>query len=242
MNKEALVFNDIVEQRRSVRIYNEGIEIDEGVVERSLQRAVLAPNSSNLQLWEFYRVKSKDKKEALAEICLDQKAAATAKELVVFVARADKWKERSQFVLNEIMKDFESMDEDRQKMVQKYYGSLIPLLYRKTPLDISGKIKNAMMFFVGMSKPTVREVDNNDVRVVVHKSVALAAQTFMLSIKAEGYDTCPMEGFDSKRAKRLLKLPSAAEITMIVSVGKAKPEGIYGPRIRVDEKEVIFTI
>jgi nitroreductase len=79
-------------------------------------------------------------------------------------------------------------------------------------------------------------------RIVVHKSAALAAQTFMLSMKAEGYDSCPMEGFDSARVKKFLKLPSGAEICMIVSVGTAKPEGIYGKRVRIPKEQVIFEI
>jgi len=64
--------------------------------------------------------------------------------------------------------------------------------------------------------------------------------TFMYSMKAEGYDTCPMEGFDSVKIRRALKLPNVAEINMIVSVGVGKPEGIYNGRWRVDNSEVIF--
>ena len=79
-------------------------------------------------------------------------------------------------------------------------------------------------------------------RIVAHKSVALSAQTFMLSMTAEGYDTCPMEGFDSARVKKLLQLPRVAEICMIVSVGKAKPEGVYGKRVRIPKDQVIFEI
>jgi nitroreductase len=77
---------------------------------------------------------------------------------------------------------------------------------------------------------------------VVHKSAALAAQTFMLSMTAEGYDTCPMEGFDSKRIKRFLGLPRGAEINMVVSCGPGRPEGIYGARLRVPEREVVFEL
>jgi len=75
---------------------------------------------------------------------------------------------------------------------------------------------------------------------MVHKSCALAAQTFMLSIAAEGFHTCPMEGFDEMRVKRALNLPRGAEINMIISVGKGTEEGIWGPRFRVPNNEVIF--
>ena len=57
-------FNKIVDQRRSVRIYDQDADFDSSAVTRSLQRATLAPNSSNLQLWEFYHIKSKEAKES----------------------------------------------------------------------------------------------------------------------------------------------------------------------------------
>jgi nitroreductase len=86
----------------------------------------------------------------------------------------------------------------------------------------------------------VRQVSNADVRVSVHKSAALAAMTFMYAMKAEGYDTCPMEGFDSLRVKKLIGLPSGAEINMIIGCGKGLPEGVYGKRFRVQNEKVIF--
>ena len=78
-----------------------------------------------------------------------------------------------------------------------------------------------------------------DVRVVVHKSCALAAQTFMIAMANEGYDTCPLEGLDSRRLKRLLKLPHGAEINMVVSCGiRNGNKGIWGERCRVPFEEV----
>jgi nitroreductase len=63
----------------------------------------------------------------------------------------------------------------------------------------------------------------------------------MLSIAAEGFHTCPMEGFDEKRVKKALNLPRGAEINMIISVGLGTEPGIWGPRMRVPNEEVIFT-
>ena len=88
----------------------------------------------------------------------------------------------------------------------------------------------------------MQDVFTRDVPIICHKSVALAAQTFMLSIKAEGYDSCPMEGLDSKRLKRYLKLPKQAEISMVIGVGKGLPEGVYGDRFRVPNEDVIFSL
>ena len=79
-------------------------------------------------------------------------------------------------------------------------------------------------------------------RIVAHKSTALAAQNFMISMAAIAYDTCPMEGFDSKRVKQILNLPNSAEITMIVSCGIRDEKGIYGSQFRVPFKDVYFEI
>ena len=82
----------------------------------------------------------------------------------------------------------------------------------------------------------------SDMRIVAHKSTALAAQNFMISMAAIGYDTCPMEGFDSRRVKQILNLPYSAEITMIISCGIRDEKGIYGPQFRVPFEEVYFKI
>ena len=62
----------------------------------------------------------------------------------------------------------------------------------------------------------------------------------MLAIAAQGYDTLPMEGFDERRLRKLLKLPSDALIQMIISVGRRSPSGIYGPRVRFDSKHYVI--
>lgn len=238
----AAAFQQIVDDRRSVRIYDENIPLEDAAVIRSLERAVLSPNSSNLQLWEFYRIKSDAARKEMAHYCLDQKAASTARELIVIVTRKDKWKERSQYILSKARERFPENHGRKEKLIEAYYKRIIPFLYSADPLDLWGKAKNILTGITGLFRPIAREVDAEDMRVVVHKSAALAAQTFMLSMKAEGYDTCPMEGFDSVRVKKMLKLPRGAEVNMIIGVGKARPDGIYGPRVRVPNEEVIFEV
>lgn len=242
MEKQAEIFDKIVHNRRSIRIYNNDLPFDEDAVKRSLERAILAPNSSNLQLWEFYRVKTPSKKNELAKYCLGQKAATTARELIVFVTRKDKWKKHAKFVLEEAKKDFPEKIGKKEQLVIDYYSKIIPTLYFSDPLDIVGTLKKVTANIGGMFQPLPKQVTATDMRIVVHKSCALAAQTFMLSMSAEGYDSCPMEGFDSDKVKNFLALPSSAEICMIVSVGRAAPQGLYGRRVRVPNEEIIKVI
>ena len=48
-----------------------------------------------------------------------------------------------------------------------------------------------------------------------------------------GYDTCPLEGFDSARVKKVLGLPCAARVNMIVSCGVRDEARAIGERVRL---------
>lgn len=53
------------------------------------------------------------------------------------------------------------------------------------------------------------------------RSCGIAAQTIMLTAKAMGYDSCPMDGFDYDAVGKLIGLPEDHVIAMFVVVGKA---------------------
>ncbi len=232
-------FQQIIEFRRSNRKFDPNVAIPTEVIERSLQRAILSPNSSNMQLWEFYWIHSEDEKKKVAELCLGQSAARTAQELVVFVTRPDKWKQRKNWHLAQVEQEIHGEPTKAQKMMQQYYGKVMPLLYAADPLRLLAALRLCISFFGGLFKPFYRTGGASAVRVVTHKSCALAAQTFMLSIAAEGFHTCPLEGFDQKRLKRHLNLPRRAEVNMVIAVGLGTEPGIWGQRVRVPYDEVV---
>jgi nitroreductase len=64
----------------------------------------------------------------------------------------------------------------------------------------------------------------------------------MLSLRAYGYDSCPMEGIDSKRIKKLLNLKSPAEISMVISAGKRAKNGVYGKQVRFKSSYFIHEV
>jgi nitroreductase len=232
-------FEEIIQRRRSNRKFDANIEVPDDVIVRSLERSILSPNSSNMQLWEFQWIKDPVLKESFTALCLDQNAARTSKQLVVFVARKDLWKQRAAWNYNKIKEGINGEPNTAQKRGLDYYGKLMPLAYRSDIFGITTLIRSALCFFMGLRKPFMRFGGDADQRVTVHKSCALAAQTFMLSIAAEGFESCPMEGFDAIRVKRALGLPAGAEINMIIAVGKGTEPGIWGPRFRVPYNEVV---
>ena len=70
-----------------------------------------------------------------------------------------------------------------------------------------------------------------------NKNVGLVAMSYIYSCEAEGYQTCPMEGYDSIRIKELLNIPERYEVAMAVATGKG--EGGGGTE-RYDFGEVFF--
>lgn len=229
--------SDAINYRRSVRIYDADKPIDPLKVKECIVLASLAPNSSNMQLWEFHHITSEEIKEKIIPLCLGQNAAKTAQQFVVVTVRKDQWRKRQKANLNYVDsiygKDTPKKEQtNREKVARAYYGKLIPFAYTDF-LGIFGLFKYLIVIISGFFRPMYREVRKQDIRVVAHKSAALAAENFMLSMAAIGYDTCPMEGTDTWRIKRLLNLPLGAEINMVISCGIRKPEGVYGERFRV---------
>jgi nitroreductase len=241
IKKQKMTFDEIVNYRRSVRHYK-NIPIDSDIVKHCIEQATLAPNSSNMQLWEFYHVTNPEILKKLAVACLGQQAATTAQQMVVFVTRQDLHRKRAKEMLTletqNVQKNSPSEKQAKRiKTWNMYYGKVIPFLYSRF-LGILGVFRKIMVNLIGLFRAITYQVSENDVRVVVHKTCALAAQTFMLAMANEKYDTCPMEGFDSRKVKSILNLPFGAEINMVVSCGIREENGVWGDRMRVPFEEV----
>ena len=234
--------SEAIKYRRSVRKYLD-TNLDEEKVKKCIENATLAPNSSNMQLWEFYHITDKETLKKLSNACFNQNAAKTAVNMVVFVARRDKWKKRAKQNLEFLENMFTKQEKDgkdvtsRRKVSRRYYKKIMPTIYTDF-FGLIGLYKKILSFFIGLFRPMYREVMFSDLRVITHKSVALAAENFMLSMAEYGYDTCPMEGSDTSRVKKILKLPRKAEITMIIGCGIRAENGIYSERFRVPFEDV----
>ena len=233
--------SEAIRYRRSVRIFDAEKPIDPIKVKQCIEQAILAPNSSNMQLWEFHHIVSDTIKKKMIPYCFDQNAAKTAQQLVVFVVRKDLWKKRQHSNIKHINSVYgskpRSEQSSREKVIKNYYKKLIPFAYSDF-FGIFGWLKYLLVNIVGLFRPMYREVRSKDMRIVAHKSTGLAAQTFMLSMSAIGYDTCPMEGTDTQRIKRLLDLPFGAEINMVIGCGIRKLTGVYGDRFRIPFQDV----
>lgn len=227
---------EAIQRRRSIRRYTPK-QVPSEVITKALEHAVLAPNSSNGQTWDFYWVKSQEKKQKLIHFCLDQSAARTASDLIVVIASPKNWKRSHQ----ELVKFIETVNA--HKSVQFYYKNLFPTMYRWGFLNTLGYVKNILFFITSFFRPVMRGPGTlTQIQEVCIKSAALAAENFVLAITAQGYSSCMMEGFDEPRVKRLLELKYSDRVVMIISVGEEGERGTWGPRFRIDSKKVIHEV
>lgn len=235
------VFADIVHQRRAVRIYDTDQTLDSARVHHCIGLATLAPSSTNLQLWAFHHITDKSTLSALSEACFGQNAVKTAQEMVVFVVRRDLWRMWVAWNLKVAARFLKQQNHERTqarlRQLNTYYTRMIPFVYGDF-LGLLGYLKKALTNIIGLFRPVCRQVSRADIRIVANKSCALATQTFMLGMSAEGYDTCPLEGFDSRRVQKTPNLPRQTEINMIVSCGICGEKGIYPERCRLPFNEV----
>ena len=119
-------------------------------------------------------------------------------------------------------------------------GHIDPLAYQQDPFGLLG-VPQAWRQPASSpcSGPRPACSRKADVRITAHKSTALAAATFMLALRAEGYDSCPIEGFDPWRAKRLLHLPGAPRCACSWPWASATDKAIWWERILVPKEWVV---
>lgn len=228
-------FRQVISSRRSVRKFTQ-TPIPQAVMDDCLNMAMLAPCSSGLQPWEFYLVRSADKKAKLVKACMSQLAAKTAAELIVCVARTDRVHEFSRQMLREWPMP------DVPKLVQRYY-QLIPYNYSPGPLNSFAAVKKAAFAVGGLVAPVPRgPYTKAEVELWAAKSTALACENLVLAFRAHGFDTCMMEGYDELRVRKLLKLDQGAFPIMVIGAGERAEDGVFWPQIRFDRDLFIHQV
>ena len=231
--------SDAIKYRRSVRKFDSKKNLDDDLVKKCIINASLAPTSSNLQLWEFYHITDKNLLSKISKCCFNQPAAKTAKQIVVTVVRRDLWRKRAKANLIFFNSKKNSLSDKQFKLTQKYYKEIVPFVY-KDFLRILSLFKYLFAYIIGFFRVMYRQLNHSDLRIIAHKSAALASQNFMISMAGFNYDTCPMEGFDSIKVKRILKLNSKSEINMIIGCGIRLEEGVYGERFRIPFEKIYY--
>jgi nitroreductase len=109
---------------------------------------------------------------------------------------------------------------------------MVPLLFAEGPRHMLAPAKAALLWAMGQFRPMMRgPFGRSEQQMWAIKSAALACENFMLALAAAGYDSCPLEGFDEPRVKRLFDLPTEARVVMVIAAGRRGPHALI-PQIR----------
>ena len=223
-------FKKVITSRRSVRKFTDKA-IPAEVLDDCLDLALLAPNSSNLQPWTFYVVQSAGKKQQLVKACLSQLAAKTASELIVCVARTDRIDEMAKKNIS----DFPF--PEAPAAVQKYY-KFIPYNYKTGYFNTLGNVKK-VAFKVARQfnqKLPVSAFNPADAKLWASKTTALACENLVLALRAYGFDSCMMEGFDEPLVSKILNLTSQQYPVMVIAAGERAVDGVFFPQYRFERE------
>ena len=230
LNIDVENFKKVLQSRRSVRKFTDKA-IPTEVLDDCLDMALLAPNSSNLQPWTFYVVQSAAKKQQIVKACLNQLAAKTASELIVCVARTDRIDEMAKRNVNEF--PFPEIPP----MIKKYY-KFIPYNYKTGYFNSLGNFKK-VAFKVARSlnkQLPVTAFNEADAKLWASKTTALACENLVLALRAYGFDSCMMEGFDEPLVCKTLGLNDQQYPVMVIGAGERATDGVFFPQYRFDRK------
>ena len=227
-------FKQVVESRRSVRRFTD-TPISDDILDDCLRLAMLAPNSSNLQPWEFYIIDSADMRQQANKICMNQNAARTAARLIAIVARTDTWRKHAQQVLREYPK------QPVPKLVKAYYNKAVTIDFLRGPANVLSLAKWGLIKGIRQFKGPIKSpyYDGDDVKNWASINAALAAENLMLALRAYGFDSCAMGGFDEPAMKELLNLGDNHHIVMMIGAGERAEKGIYHEQFRFAQSQFV---
>lgn len=222
------IVKDVIEERRSIRDFD-AAAIDDDALHEILAAALLAPTSSNLQLFRLHVVKSPEKRAAVAAACLNQRAARGAPVLIAVAAcpheAADSIAEQSAAIDSEVMT--EQSKQHARAQLRK-----IRALMRWSPLTTAAPILRLVLWLIRRFRPIPDlPAGRRAFAAWAMRNSAFAAQTLMIAAQAKGYATCPIEGFDRFRVQSALGLLHD-DVWLVIALGRAAVDARIDQRWR----------
>ncbi len=205
---------EAIRSRSSARQFSSR-KVDERLLFELLDLSNRAPSGYNLQPWEFVIVRDEELRGLLSHVAFQQRQVKEAPVTVVFVADPLAWKTTYPRILSDsvaaglIADDYALIS---QKNVNQHF--------RLGPFGLYGLLKKMSEPLRRLRRPTARHLGTSDETIAyVNAQCMLAAATFMLAAQSVGLHTCPMEGFDPERIKRLLAIPMHMSVPIIIPLG-----------------------
>lgn len=217
-------FEALARTRRAVRHFRPD-PLPPGVLERLLDCARWAPSGYNLQPTRMVVVTRPDVKQALFAACMEQRQVLEAPVVTVFLGDRRVYHNHFERVLG--------MERDNGSISPEYEARLrqfVPLAFHQGPFGLGWTWKAALLPLLRLVRPLphVAAVHKDH---WLTKQVSLAVMNFMLAAQAAGLATVPMEGFDGRRVRRVLRAPRWLTVMVVIPVGFAADESLSKTRV-----------
>lgn len=197
-------FDNIVLERRSVKVYNPEVKISREEMSEILAKASRAPSAINMQPWRFLVIDSAEGKEKLAPLAsFNQTQALTSSAVIAVFYDAE---------------NIEFMDEIFSKSVELGY----------MPQDIKEmQMQQAKPYYASMSPSELRDMNLIDSGLISMQLMLVARAHGYDTNPMAGYDKdriAEVFGLDKERFQPV----------MLISIGKAIKDGHPSYRLPVD--------
>ncbi|HFU4028844.1 TPA: nitroreductase family protein [Streptococcus suis] len=201
-------FNEIMFGRRSVKVYDETVTIDQKEMLDMLNKAITAPSSVNLQPWRFVVVESEAAKAKLRPMVrFNTKQVDTASAVVLIFA-----------------------DMQPQEHTEAIYDRAVT--EGKMPQEVRDfQVPAIMNMYDALSPATMREVVKMDASLAAMQLMLVARSHGYDTNPMSGFDPEEMATTFDLDPERYIPV-------LMVSIGKAKEPGFDSVRIEAEKKTV----
>ncbi len=218
----------LIRARRATRHFRPD-PLPEGIIDRLLDAARWAPSGYNLQPTHFTVVTDPSIKPALRHACMDQAAIDQAPAVIVFTG--DRHVASHHFEPSlQGDRQVGSMTDEYERLLRKY----VPLAFQSGPLQLNWLWKATLIPIMRLFTP-VPQMPAVHRREWITRQVMLAAMNFMLAAEAAGLNTCPMEGFDEGRVRKVLNIPRSHVVVLVIPLGYTATPGQTKSRLPLEQ-------
>ncbi|MGM9951188.1 MAG: nitroreductase family protein [Lysinibacillus sp.] len=141
MSQTKTPLEQLMEDRTSVRKYEQGVVIPREQLQHILEQATSAPSSSNMQPWRFLVIDDQEQKKELRAIANDQEQVETSSAIIAVLGDVKMYENAQQIYDANVEKGYMSRELADLMIKNSLY------LYSNAPEDV---IKNIVHFDTGL--------------------------------------------------------------------------------------------
>lgn len=201
-------FEEALKFRHACKIFDENKKISDADIRFILEAGRKSPSSFGMEAWKFLVITNKELKAKLRPACWDQVQITSCSHLVVVLAGIENVKPESGIP----RKRFE-----RRQMPQE-----------------------KLEFYLGLYASHLEQTLSSDENIYAWtaRQTYIASANMMSAAAVLGIDSCPIEGYDKDKVKKILNLDlTKFRLAMVLPFGYRLNE--QSTQLRVDFYEVV---